>query len=408
MEEISIGIAGRRAWVGLLGLIGTALVGLSAAGPASAAKGDPEPRIIGGSETTIAQWPWQVALTDRGQAICGGSLLTPTIVVTAAHCVYDFDANRFPASLPGYAAITGRTRLSSNEGQVSAIQQLHAPRNASGQPLYNPNSSAWDAVLLELASPSSSEPIKIAGADEGALWTAGRAAYVTGWGSTNPRGGGYPDALRVAEVPMVSDAACRSSWGNGFVASVMVCAGDGSAPQRDTCDGDSGGPLVVPTAAGEYRLVGDTSYGAQICGSGGVYGRLAGDQMRNSIRSMALSISGVDVVGSGATPPGGPAPTPTPTPPTPDPPAPGSLTLEAAESVALRFSKRSCRLDRDCRRYFAACTARGAGFNCKAYNFDKFRGRRYTYTRKLRITERGDGSIKLAKRGRWKLKRGWR
>jgi hypothetical protein len=54
-------------------------------------------RIVGGTETTITQWPWQTAIAFRPSVasgngfqrqFCGGTLVTPIFVVTAAHCFY--------------------------------------------------------------------------------------------------------------------------------------------------------------------------------------------------------------------------------------------------------------------------------------------------------------------------------
>src|SRR5512132_673001 len=62
---------------------------------------DLQPRIVGGNPTTIAEWPWQAAVTVNpaivpgngfDRQICGGSLVAPTIIVTAAHCVYNFNS----------------------------------------------------------------------------------------------------------------------------------------------------------------------------------------------------------------------------------------------------------------------------------------------------------------------------
>ena len=43
-------------------------------------------RIVGGKVCSVCRWPWQVALINNGQHVCGGSLVTADWVVTAAHC----------------------------------------------------------------------------------------------------------------------------------------------------------------------------------------------------------------------------------------------------------------------------------------------------------------------------------
>jgi V8-like Glu-specific endopeptidase len=380
------------------------LVALVFAFAAPSADASPEPRkkIVGGQAASIADWPWQVALVSTGggsaydRQFCGGSLLTPTIVVTAAHCVYDFDADSFtPANQ--IRVVTGRTNLSSNTGEEIAVSAVHLLRGGGGQVLYNPNNNAYDVELLELATPSTAGTIKLAGADEMALWAGGRTAYVTGWGSTVPSGGGYPDNLRVAQVRMFSDSECANHLGNLFNASVMVCAG--APPSRDTCDGDSGGPLVVPMAAGGYRLVGDTSFGLdENCGlSPSAYGRVAAEPLRSLIRNKVIQETGIDVVGSGGTPGGGGGG------------GGGTLTAETARERAFTYSERACISHRQCRRYSAGrCTSDGTGgFICKVKNYDKAGRRRQTCKRNVAITLSGT-TVLAQPLGRWICRRGWR
>jgi len=44
-------------------------------------------RIIGGTNATVGAWPWQVGLQYNGFLFCGGTIVDPTTVITAAHCV---------------------------------------------------------------------------------------------------------------------------------------------------------------------------------------------------------------------------------------------------------------------------------------------------------------------------------
>jgi Trypsin len=269
-------------------------------------------RIVGGDATTIEEWPWQAAVTENpalyaGNAFdrrfCGGSLVAPTIVITAAHCTFEvFGSSGFDDPV-NFASVTGRTTLTNNaQGQESAWADFHFFVDASGNPLYNPNTSEWDVVFAELANPSPSGTIKIAGLDEAASWApADENAWATGWGSTMS-GGPQQNTLREVNLDILADSVCGSptSYGSGFVPETMLCAGE-VAGLQDTCQGDSGGPLVVPIGGGTFRLVGDTSFGlgCALPNFPGVYGRVAQDPMCSALQTGIQAEAGVDVVGTG-------------------------------------------------------------------------------------------------------------
>jgi trypsin len=294
------------------------------------------PRIVGGNPAAISQWPWQVGVTfspdlfsgsPYHRLTCGATLVAPTVAVTAAHCLFDDDAGFLSPEL--FATVTGRTQLSAPGGLELPIDTYYYFQNGAGVQLYNPSTAAWDVAVLKLGAPAAGSPIKLAGADERAVWEAGRDAYVTGWGAT-AEDGAVSDTLRAARVLMIGDPGCASAYPGSFQPLVMTCAGlaGGGA---DSCQGDSGGPLVAPIAGGGYRLVGDTSFG-EGCGRPGlpgVYGRLADDPIRGALRQAALDIAGIDIVGSGAQPSQSPVPPPAP----PTPPA-GCVTAQAAVDAA--------------------------------------------------------------------------
>lgn len=293
-------------------------------------------RIVGGSSTTIEQAPWQVALIHDEAAVsffCGGSLVAPNLVITAAHCVYDegiglctlgsFDNP--PSEFSVYAGRSSRPDPG-DPGAIGVSEIYYFVDDGSGRPVavaqsagdarpptYDCETSEWDAVFLTLSAPAPAPaaPIAIAGANERQTWSAGTRASISGWGTTS-EGGDLSSTLRQAEVSIVSDADCGSpqAYGSAFFAETMVCAGVYPQGGRDSCQGDSGGPLVVPIAGGGARLVGDTSFGDG-CGrpnKPGVYGRIADDPMRSALRAGILAATGADVVGSCAQPLANPAP----------------------------------------------------------------------------------------------------
>jgi hypothetical protein len=294
-----------------------------------------EPRIVGGGLATIAEWPWQAAVTLNpafydgngfNRQFCGGSLVAPTIIVTAAHCVHRAGNNFYPVS--DHASITGRTTLSnSSQGQEIAWSDYYIFVDGSGHPLFDPQTFDWDVIFATLSSPSpssNSTPIRIAGADEADSWApANENAWATGWGSSSS-GDSRSDTLREVNIDRIADSVCGagSSYGKDFHPETMVCAGE-MAGGQDACQGDSGGPLVTPIGGGIFRLIGDTSWGFG-CGEPdfpGVYGRVAEDPMCSALQSAIQTVAGVNVIGDGGClGTGGPPPPSEP----PPPPPPGS------------------------------------------------------------------------------------
>jgi hypothetical protein len=235
-------------------LAAAALAVTLAATPASASQS----RVIGGTSAADGAWPWMTAIVDRTTAnayygqFCGGSLISPTRVLTASHCILD----TAPTDID---VVVGRNDLSnSSDGQRIHVTGISTAPGANGaaDPPRN------DLAMLELETPatdpqSGSVPLVVPG-DDDPKWAAGMTATVTGWGNTSTSGTSYPDDLKQADVKMVSDSTCSSEYGSDFHSSDMVCAADTG---KDTCQGDSGGPLVVGDGSGGWLLAGVTSWG---------------------------------------------------------------------------------------------------------------------------------------------------
>lgn len=333
--------------------------GTVAAAPRKLNERSVQTRIVGGSPTAIEAWPWQVALTLSpdvygGSAyrrmFCGGTLVAPTVVVTAAHCLYDPKTSSFTHPSE-YAIVSGRTKLSSGGGQEIPFATYQVLVDSAGNPIYDHGSSRWDLAIVQLARPSSATPIQIAGPGERSVWAGGAFAFVTGWGS-NFEGGSVSDVLHAVQISIIDDSRCSSIFSPGEIhLDSMLCAGF-LPGGKDACQGDSGGPLVVPIAGGGFRLVGDTSwgYGCAQPGNPGVYGRLAEDPMRSVIRRAALAIAGVDVVGSGAQPALSAPAIPSIVTPDPDPDKLSESACSRAERGVDRAKKRLRKAKRKLRR----------------------------------------------------------
>jgi secreted trypsin-like serine protease len=243
-------------------------VALLAASGVAAARADRaiHAAVAGGHPTSTHTWPWVAQVRING-GICGGSLVAPHWVLTAAHCVHGTEA----ASVQ---VVLGRTRRNGTHGKefpVKTVVEHEKYRSRGGR-------YANDVALLELSRRAAPTPVSVAGSGDEDLWAPGQEVRVLGWGLTGTSGQPSND-LRVATVPMVSDTSCRHALA-GFDAHSMVCAGNMKHGGVDTCDGDSGGPLVS-TGSDTPVLVGVTSWGEECAkpGKPGVYARLGGGNL---------------------------------------------------------------------------------------------------------------------------------
>ncbi len=232
------------------------------------------PQIIGGEKAAPGEFPWQVALLDAGVSntyraqYCGGALIAPDWVVTAAHCVVDGRSVMSPGEVD---VLVGTASLASGGTRVAVDRVVVHGR-------YDSRTDENDIALLRLSDPVEVETLPVlTRADEARLAAAGTLATATGWGNISVRGEDFPVDLRKVRLPIVTNRVCNGPRSYaGDVRPKMLCAGF-AAGGKDTCQGDSGGPLVVPDGDDGFVLAGITSWGAACAAPNkyGVYTRVA-------------------------------------------------------------------------------------------------------------------------------------
>ncbi|WP_054048524.1 trypsin-like serine protease [Alloactinosynnema sp. L-07] len=220
------------------------------------------PGIIGGEETD--DYPDCVAVGNDNGWCCTGTVIAPTLVVTAGHCLTRGCSQR---------VFTGVDVHFPDHGEVVQVDHSVA------HPAYKPPDPLQDIAVLVLAEPVAVEPRAVATAEQ-----IGQATFVrlAGYGNTDVHSIAGFGRRRMVDVPMAGKlAAYGADFASEFVAGRPFL-------DRDSCNGDSGGPAYVKVGD-QWLLAGATSRATKSsvrpCGDGGIYTRV--DAYQDWIMSLA-------------------------------------------------------------------------------------------------------------------------
>ncbi|XP_064484455.1 sushi, von Willebrand factor type A, EGF and pentraxin domain-containing protein 1-like [Ornithodoros turicata] len=232
-----------------------------------------EARIAGGENVETA-WPWMVEVKNSG-GLCGGSIISRTWILTAAHCVCKGEPNE-----------TLRTediqiRLGLTDTRNTSLAKDILIKRIIPHEAYNATTLENDIALLELQSnmtynayirPICLPPEKLRNNSD--FYRANKHAFVIGWGTLDTVG-----KLQQVKVSIHDDANCTRAHNKHPFTDGMMCAG--GYGEGDSCKGDSGGPLMQGVARDEYiwTQVGIVSWGhGNTCdkrGKPGVYTKVS-------------------------------------------------------------------------------------------------------------------------------------
>jgi len=252
----------------------------SQCGKQATAKRTAGTRVVGGTAAKLGDWPWLVALgyrSSQGETryLCGGALIGPSHLITAAHCVR-----------PDLKTVLLGEHILGNDTDGAHPQEVEVGE-AIKHPAYSARTYSNDIAVIKLSRQAlfntNVQPLCLPSLAPSLVNTTseGNAMFIAGWGAVRFNGPSSKTLLQ-GLVTVISEEECKwklARFRNIKIDRSKVCARD-LADKVDACQGDSGGPLMTRRVASDgierWFLAGVVSFGYKcaVPGFPGVYSRV--------------------------------------------------------------------------------------------------------------------------------------
>ncbi|KAI7805591.1 plasminogen activator, urokinase a [Triplophysa rosa] len=201
-------------------------------------------KIVGGLRSSVESQPWMAAIFMGNGFVCGGTLIAPCWVLTAAHCFPSGEETK----IWKYSVSLGRNTISETDSkeQKFSVSKLVVHQGFD----YRTENYTHDIALLKIVNGDGKCAMKTNSVRTACLppfqqmVPSGFYCEIAGYGRYQRGGFEYSRHLKMARVELISQSDCQHKYYNeDEVNRYMFCAA-GRNWEDDACQGDSGGPLV--------------------------------------------------------------------------------------------------------------------------------------------------------------------
>ncbi|XP_077865786.1 transmembrane protease serine 9-like [Saccoglossus kowalevskii] len=225
-----------------------------------------ENRIVGGQDSLLGSWPWEVVISVEGSHNCSGVIIDDHWIMTAARCLYDGETMASPEQFQVIAGMVKKhAYVTMYEKYVTNIDAVHIHNEFSLDKI------SWNVGLLYTKTPIPfnfyTSRVCLPNADSDDFFAAGTECVITGWGKLNDNAP-YSNTLQQADAIIYDTIRCKFLYSLlGIRLTIAEICASYNVVVTGPCEGDVGSSLVCQKNDGLWYLAGIASLITGSCGN---------------------------------------------------------------------------------------------------------------------------------------------